>query len=180
MFSRSAFAAVATKLSAPQVLCRFPRSLSLSRQPHLAFSSSSLTRLPFPPTINTTNFTPPPTTFTVPTPATTTTRKMSSLPPSAAQRLAGKTVLITGASSGIGRSCALEFARAAPQDLRLVLTARREDRLRELAEEIRKEVGEGVKVKVAALDVSDREAVRGFVGGLDGEWGGVDVLVNNA
>jgi 3-hydroxy acid dehydrogenase/malonic semialdehyde reductase len=72
----------------------------------------------------------------------------------AAQRLQGKTVLITGASSGIGRSCALEFARTAPRhDLRLVLTARRVDRLRELADQIRAEVGEGVKVLPVALDV---------------------------
>ncbi|KAL1841854.1 hypothetical protein VTJ49DRAFT_6531 [Mycothermus thermophilus] len=96
------------------------------------------------------------------------------------RRLAGKTILITGASSGIGRSCALEFARTAPQDLRLVLTARREDRLKELAQQIRDEVGEGVKVLPVALDVSDPEQVKGFVERLPEEWRGVDVLVNNA
>lgn len=97
-----------------------------------------------------------------------------------AQRLQGKTILITGASSGIGRSCALEFARTAPRDLRLVLTARRTDRLREVAEQIRAEVGDGVKVLPVELDVADPVAVRGFVEKLPEEWRGVDVLVNNA
>jgi 3-hydroxy acid dehydrogenase/malonic semialdehyde reductase len=96
------------------------------------------------------------------------------------KRLAGKTIVITGASSGIGRSCALEFARTSPKDLRLILTARRDDKLKELAEEIRKEVGEGVKVHPVKLDVSDPKQVRGFVGGLPEEWREVDVLVNNA
>src|SRR4029434_9711441 len=65
----------------------------------------------------------------------------------AAKRLAGKTVVVTGASSGIGRSTALEFARTAPSnDLRLILTARRIDSLKELADQIKSEVGDGVKV----------------------------------
>jgi len=98
----------------------------------------------------------------------------------AGKRLAGKTIVITGASSGIGRSTALEFARTSPQDLRLILTARRDEVLRELAEEIKKEVGEGVKVLPVKLDVSDPEAVRGFVGNLPEEWRDINVLVNNA
>lgn len=97
-----------------------------------------------------------------------------------AKRLEGKTILITGASSGIGRSCAFEFARTAPKDLKLVLTARRADRLAEIAAQIREEVGEGVQVLPVALDVSDPKAVRGFVAGLPEGWREVDVLVNNA
>lgn len=96
------------------------------------------------------------------------------------KRLAGKTILITGASSGIGRSCAFEFARTAPQDLKLVLTARRVDRLTEIAAQIKQEVGEGVKVLPVELDVSDPEQVRGFVGKLPEEFRAVDVLINNA
>lgn len=98
----------------------------------------------------------------------------------AAKRLAGKTVLVTGASSGIGRATALEFARTSPQDLRLILTARRIDTLNEVAADIAKEVGEGVKVLPVKLDVSNPEEVRSFVGNLPEEWRDIDVLVNNA
>ncbi|KAK4042822.1 NADP-dependent 3-hydroxy acid dehydrogenase [Parachaetomium inaequale] len=96
------------------------------------------------------------------------------------KRLEGKTILITGASSGIGRSCAFEFARTAPRNLKLVLTARRADRLREIAAQIRAEVGEGVQVLPVELDVADPAQVRGFVGGLPEDFRGIDVLVNNA
>ncbi|KAF2871186.1 hypothetical protein BDV95DRAFT_56325 [Massariosphaeria phaeospora] len=104
------------------------------------------------------------------------------MPPltSMAKTLAGKTVLITGASSGIGRSTAFEFARTSPTDLRLILTARRVDRLHEISKQIREEVGEGVKVYVKQLDVSKPEQVSALVGELPEEWQGVDVLVNNA
>lgn len=97
-----------------------------------------------------------------------------------AKRLSGKTILITGASSGIGRSTALEFARSSPQDLKLILTARRTDELEKLAAEITKEVGAGVKVLPVQFDVSKPAEVRGFVGSLPEEWRDIDVLVNNA
>lgn len=96
------------------------------------------------------------------------------------KRLSGKTILITGASSGIGRSTALEFARTSPDNLRLIVTARRVDSLKELAGEIAKDVGSGVKVLPVQLDVSDADQVRGFVGQLPAEYKEIDVLVNNA
>ncbi|KAM6525398.1 hypothetical protein FALCPG4_010946 [Fusarium falciforme] len=99
----------------------------------------------------------------------------------AAKRLAGKTVVVTGASSGIGRSTALEFARTAPSnDLRLILTARRIDSLKELADQIKSEVGDGVKVLPFKLDVSNPAEIKGFVSNLPEEWRNIDVLVNNA
>lgn len=98
----------------------------------------------------------------------------------AAKRLEGKTIVITGASSGIGRSCAFEFARTAPKDLKLVLTARRIDTLKEVAAEIKKEVGQGVKVLPVQLDVSNPQEVRQFVSNLPEEFRDIDVLVNNA
>jgi 3-hydroxy acid dehydrogenase / malonic semialdehyde reductase len=98
----------------------------------------------------------------------------------AAKRLEGKTIVITGASSGIGRSTALEFARSSPKDLRLVLAARRLDVVEEVKKEIAKEVGEGVKVLPVKLDVSKPDEVRGFVSSLPEEWRDIDVLVNNA
>lgn len=96
------------------------------------------------------------------------------------KRLEGKTILITGASSGIGASTALEFARTAPKNLKLILTARRIDTLKKLAEDIKKEVGEGVKVLPVKLDVSNPDEVRSFVAGLPEEFKEIDVLVNNA
>ncbi|KAL4806731.1 hypothetical protein BDV18DRAFT_152128 [Aspergillus unguis] len=97
---------------------------------------------------------------------------------SASKRLAGKTVLITGASSGIGRSTALEFASTAPS-LKLILTARRIDRLQQLAADITKEFP-SVKVHPVQLDVSNADEVRGLVEKLPAEFRDVGVLVNNA
>ncbi|KAF2709087.1 NAD(P)-binding protein [Pleomassaria siparia CBS 279.74] len=98
---------------------------------------------------------------------------------SVAQRLKGKTILVTGASSGIGRSTALEFAKTQPEDLKLILTARRIDTLKEVAAQIAKEAP-GVKVLPVKLDVSKPEEISGFVGQLPEEFKQVDVLVNNA
>ena len=89
--------------------------------------------------------------------------------------LNGKTVLITGASSGIGAACAEVFAGAG---CRLLLVARRLDRLEVLAERLNTEYG--AAVLVGALDVRDREAVDAWVEGLAPEWAAIDVLVNNA
>ena len=96
------------------------------------------------------------------------------------KRLHGKTVLITGASSGIGRSTAFEFAHTSPQSLKLVLTARRIDALKQIAAEIQKEVGSGVQVHAVQLDVSNPAEVRGFVDALPTDFREIDVLVNNA
>ncbi|KAL8656823.1 MAG: hypothetical protein Q9226_002539 [Calogaya cf. arnoldii] len=83
-----------------------------------------------------------------------------------AKRLEGKTIVVTGASSGIGKSTALEFARTSPKNLKLILTARRLDSLKALATEIQEEVGPGVQVLPLKLDVSKPDEVRGFVGSL--------------
>jgi serine 3-dehydrogenase len=89
--------------------------------------------------------------------------------------LTGKTALITGASSGIGAACAEVFAEVG---CRLVLAARRLDRLDESAVRLGEKFG--CEVLTAALDVRDREAVDVFVEGLDPTWSAIDVLVNNA
>jgi 3-hydroxy acid dehydrogenase/malonic semialdehyde reductase len=85
------------------------------------------------------------------------------------------TVLITGASAGIGEACARAFAAAGA---RLVLAARRAERLEALAAELARE--HGARVHRLALDVRDREAVLGALGALPEPWSEVDVLVNNA
>ena len=96
------------------------------------------------------------------------------------KRLEGKTIVVTGASSGIGRSTAIEFARTSPKNLRLILTARRLDTLKQIAEDIKKEVGDGVKVLPYKLDVSNSTEVKNFVDSLPKEFQEIDVLVNNA
>lgn len=96
------------------------------------------------------------------------------------KRLEGKTILITGASSGIGRSTAFEFARTAPKNLKLILAARRIDSLKQVAQEITKEVGDGVKIHVAQLDVGKVDEIYAFVRNLPSEFKEVDVLLNNA
>jgi len=99
---------------------------------------------------------------------------------SISSRLQGHTILITGASSGIGRSTALEFARTSPSSLSLILTARRLPALQQLASQINHEVGDGVKIHVAELDMTDFPAINKFVESLPEKFRGVDCLINNA
>ena len=96
------------------------------------------------------------------------------------KRLEGKTIVITGASSGIGKATAQEFARTSPKNLKIILTARRIDALKQLAADISKEVGDGVKVLPVQLDVSKPEEVKSFIPNLPAEFRDIDVLVNNA
>lgn len=90
--------------------------------------------------------------------------------------LQDKVVFITGASSGIGRATAKAFAAAGAK---LLLCARRMDRLTELAQELTARDA-SCKVLPYALDVRDAEAVRKTVAGLAEEWQQIEVLVNNA
>lgn len=85
--------------------------------------------------------------------------------------LEGSTVFITGASSGIGLACAEAFASAGA---RLVLCARRGDRLSEVANAV------DADVLTLDVDVRDGLAVQGAVAGLGPEWAAIDVVVNNA
>ena len=85
------------------------------------------------------------------------------------------TVLITGASAGIGEATARAFAAAGA---RLVLTARRRERLETLAAELAQ--AHGTESHLLTLDVRDRDGVRDGIGGLPAEWAAIDVLVNNA
>ncbi|MDX9760083.1 MAG: SDR family NAD(P)-dependent oxidoreductase, partial [Bacteroidota bacterium] len=85
------------------------------------------------------------------------------------------TAFITGASSGIGQSCARAFAAAGA---RLILCARRADRIDALAAELRS--ASGTEVLGLALDVRDRAAVERTIAALPAEWRAIDILVNNA
>lgn len=91
------------------------------------------------------------------------------------QSLKGKLTLITGASSGIGQACAEIFAQTGS---RVILVARRIERLKELARRIEE------NFIVAALpcpcDIRNREQVQNTLGNLPPEWREVDILINNA
>ncbi|MGB1778918.1 MAG: SDR family NAD(P)-dependent oxidoreductase [Longimicrobiales bacterium] len=90
-------------------------------------------------------------------------------------RLAGKRVLITGASAGIGEACARHFAA---QGAHLLLSARRLERIEALASELAD--AHGVETHTAAVDVTDRDSVATYVDGLAADGLTPDVLVNNA
>ncbi|WP_405590343.1 SDR family oxidoreductase [Streptomyces sp. NBC_01190] len=85
-----------------------------------------------------------------------------------------KVVAVTGASSGIGASTARLLARSGA---RLVLGARREDRLAELAEELR---GAGAEVAYRAVDVRRRTDLAALVELAGSRFGRLDVLIGNA
>merc|ERR1712230_352501 len=101
-------------------------------------------------------------------------------PSAMSKRLEGKTVLVTGASSGIGKSVAQEFARTSPNNLKIIITARRIDTLKKVAAEITQEVGQGVKVLPVQLDISKPEEIASFVPNLPDAFKDIDILVNNA
>lgn len=85
-----------------------------------------------------------------------------------------RTVLITGATSGIGLGCARKFAAAGD---RLILTGRNAERL----EAIRAELSAGgTAVITLVFDVRDRAAAASMIGSLPAAWQDIDVLVNNA
>ena len=89
-------------------------------------------------------------------------------------KLKGKTAFITGASSGIGAAFAVYLAE---QGLRVILTARREKRLLDLAEQIKQSGGEAAYYP---CDLSDPAARERLAKTVQAETGHVDILINNA
>jgi 3-hydroxy acid dehydrogenase/malonic semialdehyde reductase len=89
--------------------------------------------------------------------------------------LDGEVVFVTGASSGIGGACARAFAR---EGARLLLAARRIERLDRLAPELR-DLGSG-EVRTACLDVRSERDVSRTIAALPADWKGIEVVVNNA
>jgi len=84
-------------------------------------------------------------------------------------------VLITGATSGIGQATAFLLAK---EGYRLILTARRAEKLKKLGSTLEDQYK--MKCCVCPLDVRSLQAVKGFVGSLPPEWQSVSVLLNNA
>ncbi|HET9200842.1 MAG TPA: SDR family oxidoreductase [Dehalococcoidia bacterium] len=91
-----------------------------------------------------------------------------------ARRVRGTIVVVTGASSGIGRATATEFAKAGAS---VVVAGRRKERLDELVGEITSTGGEALGVPA---DVSDQEQVEALIDQARGHFGRVDTLINNA
>ncbi len=88
--------------------------------------------------------------------------------------LRGAVAVVTGASAGIGRSTAEAFAQVGAI---VVVSARREDRLRDLVESI---TSSGGQASAVACDVSDRDQVKALAGRVQELYGRSDILVNNA
>lgn len=86
-----------------------------------------------------------------------------------------KIVLITGATSGIGKACAIKFASAGDD---VIITGRRRERLDELKKQLEKEYG--TRVLSLCFDVQDRQAVNEAFAALPADWQAIDVLINNA
>ncbi|MBD2164835.1 SDR family oxidoreductase [Calothrix membranacea FACHB-236] len=89
--------------------------------------------------------------------------------------LQNQIILITGASSGIGTACAKVFAGAGA---RLILAARRLERLQQLAANLSEEFG--TEAHLLQLDVRDRLAVESAISNLPDAWSEIDILINNA
>jgi 3-oxoacyl-[acyl-carrier protein] reductase len=88
--------------------------------------------------------------------------------------LKGKAALVTGSSRGIGRGIALAFGE---EGCDLMLTGRDAPALEDVAQSIR---GKGCKVAVKALDLRDPSAAETLVEAVRREFGGLDILINNA
>ena len=85
-----------------------------------------------------------------------------------------KTVLITGATSGIGLACARKFAENGDK---LILTGRDADKLKEISDEL---TAKGTQVRTLKFDVRNRVVAEEMLQELPAEWKNIDVLVNNA
>ncbi|HSY02222.1 MAG TPA: 3-oxoacyl-[acyl-carrier-protein] reductase [Acidobacteriaceae bacterium] len=88
--------------------------------------------------------------------------------------LQGRTALVTGASQGIGRACALALAAAGA---RVALAARNESKLNEVAAEI---ATAGGSAAVFTLDISSEESIKACAKAAIAHFGSVEILVNNA
>jgi 3-hydroxy acid dehydrogenase / malonic semialdehyde reductase len=86
-----------------------------------------------------------------------------------------KIVLITGATSGIGKACAQKFAAAKHN---IIITGRRQERLTALKTELEEE--HGILVLPLFFDVQDKEAVFTAINNLPVQWQNISILINNA
>ena len=90
------------------------------------------------------------------------------------REIANSRVIVTGASSGIGRAVALELARTGAK---LIAVARREDRLKQLTHEVTAING---RIEIVVGDVTDPQIRRQAIEAAHSNYGGLDILINNA
>jgi 3-oxoacyl-[acyl-carrier protein] reductase len=90
------------------------------------------------------------------------------------ESLQGHVALVTGASQGIGRACAVALAKAGAT---VALAARNEEKLKEVVAQI---TAEGGKAAAFPLDVASEDAIRSTVKEISSQLGKIDILVNNA
>src|SRR5438105_4317875 len=88
--------------------------------------------------------------------------------------LTGHRIVITGASSGIGYAMAKALATAGAS---ILLTAHSEEKLNSAAEQLQKEGGQ---VFGQAMDVRREDSIQQVVTWVESQWGGLDLLINNA
>ncbi len=86
-----------------------------------------------------------------------------------------KITLITGATSGIGRSCAYIFAK---NNHDLIITGRRKDRLDSIGNDLKAKFD--INVLSLSFDVRDNEAVKNAISSIPSEWKNTEILINNA
>jgi 3-oxoacyl-[acyl-carrier protein] reductase len=89
-------------------------------------------------------------------------------------RLGDRVALVTGASQGIGRACALKLAS---EGATVALAARNQEKLTELADEIK---SAGGKAAAFSLDVGQEEQIKAVIKSVLAQFGKIDILVNNA
>lgn len=88
----------------------------------------------------------------------------------------GQVIIVTGASSGIGRETAFKFAK---QGATLILAARTADKLQQVADEVR-QINSSARSLVIPVDVISQEQVQAMVDSVMKEFGKIDILINNA
>ena len=88
--------------------------------------------------------------------------------------LSGRVAFVTGASQGIGRTCALRLAK---ESVTVAVAARSQDKLNELVNEI---TAAGGRAAAFALDVANDDQVKEAVKGAIAQFGKIDILLNNA
>ena len=96
--------------------------------------------------------------------------------------LTGRVAVVTGASQGIGRACALKLAKCGAS---VALLARNREKLEEVASEIQAIIGHGgtgvlARTYVTSADISDEDQIKPAFKSIISEFGKIDILVNNA